>query len=143
MTSLAATSVHLASALDSIRLGLHVLGASIWVGGQFTLAALVPVLRKQNPELPKVIARAFNKIGWTAFALLLITGSWNMFEIPKTGVPSNYHAVLGAKMTVVLLSGVAAYVHTRSNSRKSIAIWGSLSGLFALSAMYLGVLLAG
>jgi putative copper export protein len=143
MINAASQSVQLASAIDSIRLGLHVLGASIWVGGQFTLAALVPILRKHNPELPKIIARAFNKIGWSAWALLLITGFWNMLKIPKTGVPTNYHAVLGAKMTVVFLSGVAAYVHTRSNSRKSIAIWGSLSGLFALSAMYLGVLLAG
>ena len=31
---------------DTIRLFLHVLAATVWVGGQLTLAALVPVLRK-------------------------------------------------------------------------------------------------
>ena len=30
---------------DTIRLFLHVLAATIWVGGQLTLAALVPVTR--------------------------------------------------------------------------------------------------
>ena len=29
---------------DTIRLFLHVLAATMWVGGQLTLAALVPVL---------------------------------------------------------------------------------------------------
>jgi len=31
---------------DIIRLFLHVLAATIWVGGQLVLAALVPVLRR-------------------------------------------------------------------------------------------------
>jgi putative copper export protein len=35
---------------DTIRLFLHVLAATIWVGGQITLAALVPVLRRCCPR---------------------------------------------------------------------------------------------
>jgi len=135
-------SVHLASALDSIRLSLHVFGACIWVGGQFTLAALVPLLKKFNPEAPKIAAKGFNKIGWVAFAALIITGMWNMADVPSDASTS-YQRVLGAKMMVVLLSGVAAFVHTRAKTSKSIAMWGSISGVTALLAMYLGVLLAG
>jgi uncharacterized membrane protein len=30
---------------DTVRLFLHVLAATVWVGGQLTLAALVPALR--------------------------------------------------------------------------------------------------
>jgi len=30
---------------ETIRLFLHVLAATVWVGGQITLAALVPALR--------------------------------------------------------------------------------------------------
>jgi hypothetical protein len=44
---------------------------------------------------------------------------------------------------VVLLSGVAAYVHTKSSNSKSIALWGSISGVMAIAATYVGVLLAG
>ncbi len=37
----------LAVSWDTVRLFLHVLAATVWVGGQLTLAALVPVLRRQ------------------------------------------------------------------------------------------------
>ena len=36
----------LAVSWDTIRLFLHVLAATIWVGGQLVLAVLVPVLRR-------------------------------------------------------------------------------------------------
>ncbi len=39
---------------DTVRLFLHVLAATIWVGGQITLAALVPVLRRLGAEIPRV-----------------------------------------------------------------------------------------
>lgn len=142
MRILAESTVQIAPALDGFRLFLHVLGATIWVGGQFTLAALVPVLRKANPELPKTVARAFNKIAWPAFGLLIVTGIWNMTSIPSDA-PKSYHAVLGIKMAVVTLSGAAAHLHSRSKNPKSIAIWGSISGLTAIAATYVGVLLAG
>ena len=46
-------------------------------------------------------------------------------------------------MTVVTLSGVAAYMHARAKSTKGMALWGAVSGLSAISATYVGVLLAG
>jgi putative copper export protein len=140
--STVATSAQLASGIDGLRLFLHVISATIWVGGQFTLAALVPVLRAAGTDLPKKVARAFNKIAWPAYGLLIITGFWNVAQIPS-GASKNYHAVLGIKMTVVLLSGVAAYIHAKAKSTPAIAMWGAISGLTALGATYLGVLLAG
>jgi len=135
-------TAQLASAIDSLRLSLHVFGACIWVGGQFTLAALVPLLKKFNPEAPRIAAKGFNKIGWAALASLIVTGMWNMADVPDDA-SAGYQRVLGAKMMIVILSGVAAFVHTKSKTSKSIAMWGSISGLTALLAMYLGVLLAG
>jgi len=35
---------------DTVRLFLHVLAATIWVGGQLVLAALIPVLRRFGSE---------------------------------------------------------------------------------------------
>jgi putative copper export protein len=135
-------TAQLTSAIDSIRLSLHIFGACIWVGGQFTLAALVPLLKKFNPEAPRIAAKGFNKIGWAAFAALIVTGMWNMADVPDDA-SAGYQRVLGAKMMIVILSGVAAFVHTKAKTSKSIAMWGSISGVTALLAMYLGVLLAG
>ena len=59
---------------DTIRLFLHVLAATVWVGGQITLAALVPVLRRLGAELPRSAARAFNRVAWPAFGVLILTG---------------------------------------------------------------------
>jgi putative copper export protein len=138
----ATTSPSLASFVDSIRLFLHVISATIWVGGQLTLAALVPVLRAIGDDLPKKVARAYNRIAWPAYILLVITGFWNVAAI-GSGASSHYNIVLGIKMTVVAISGLAAYAHTKAKSSASLAIWGALAGLSALGATYLGVLLAG
>src|ERR1039458_10200042 len=66
----------LAVSWDTVRLFLHVLAATIWVGGQLTLAALVPVLRIRDAGLPKIAARTFNRIAWPAFGVLVVTGVW-------------------------------------------------------------------
>jgi len=134
----------LASAIDSIRLWLHVLGATIWVGGQLTLAALVPVLRTAGPDVPKRAAVAFSRVAWPAFGLLVVTGVWNVVAVNNADHPnSTYQAVLGAKVAVVAASGITAVLHARASTPRALAVWGALTGLTALSALYLGVLLAG
>lgn len=134
----------LATALDSIRLWLHVLGATVWVGGQLTLAALVPALRAAGPDVPKRAASAFNRVAWPAFGLLLVTGVWNVIAVNQADHPnSTYQAVLGAKMLVVAASGISAWQHTRATTTRGLAVWGAVTGLTALSSLYLGVLLAG
>ena len=134
----------LASVVDSIRLWLHVLGACVWVGGQLTLAALVPALRLAGPDVPQRAARAFNRIAWPAYGLLLVTGVWNVVVVNQADHPdSAYQAVLGLKVAVVAASGITAWLHTRATTPRGLALWGALTGLTALSALYLGVLLAG
>jgi putative copper export protein len=132
----------LSGALDGVRLSIHVLAATLWVGGQFTVAGLVPAIKKLGPDAPKQIARAFEKIMWPAYLVLLITGVWNVSATQK-GQPSSWKVVLVVKVVVVLLSGLAAYLHSRSTSRRGLAIWGGVSGLSASAALILGVFLAG
>lgn len=128
---------------DTIRLFLHVLAATIWVGGQLTLAALVPALRRHDLEVPRVAARAFNRVAWPAFGVLVLTGVWNIAAESDKGDDSAYQTTLGIKLVVVVASGVTAWLHTRSKTPRERAVYGALTGATALLALFLGVLLAG
>jgi putative copper export protein len=132
----------LSGATDGIRVSIHVLAATIWVGGQFTVAGLIPTVKKLGTEAPRQVANAFARFMWPAYAVLLATGVWNVAATQK-GQPTSWKVVLGVKIAVVLLSGLAAYVHSRSKSRRGLAFWGSASGLTASAALVLGVFLAG
>lgn len=127
---------------DEVRLFLHVLAATIWVGGQITLGALVPVLRAAGADVPRAAARRFGRIAWTAFAVLVVTGIWNIAAASDTN-KNGYQATLGLKMAFVAASGVAAWLHTRSKSRLGLAIGGAGAAVFSLAALFLGVVLAG
>src|SRR5207244_13339432 len=86
----------LASTADTIRLSLHVLAATIWVGGQITLAALVPALKSLGTEVPRAAARAYNRIAWPAFGVLILTGIWNISAV-SDDAHGNYALVLNLK----------------------------------------------
>ena len=47
------------------------------------------------------------------------------------------------KLTVVAASGVTAFLHARATSRRGKAVFGALTGLTALLALLLGIVLAG
>ena len=129
---------------DTVRLFLHVLAATIWVGGQLTLAALLPVLRRFGADAPGVVARRFNQVAWTAFVILIVTGIWNIVAVrSQIDHSASYRTTLIVKLAVVAVSGVAAALHIRSRTARSRAVFGALTGLSALAALFLGVLLAG
>jgi putative copper export protein len=132
----------LAPAVDTIRLSLHVLGATVWVGGQIVVAGLLPTLRSLGGDAPKKVARAFARLQWPAYLLLLITGVWNVAAVHK-GQPSAWRAVLGVKIGVVVLAGVGAGLHQRAATKTGLAVWGAVAGVSSLAALVLGVLLAG
>jgi putative copper export protein len=127
---------------DTIRLFLHVLAATVWVGGQITLAALVPALRRLGAEIPRAAARRFNQVAWPAFAVLVVTGIWNIAAV-SAQIHGSYQTTLVVKLIVVAISGVTAALHARARNPRWIAVFGALTGLSALAALYLGVLLAG
>jgi putative copper export protein len=124
---------------DTIRLFLHVLAATIWVGGQLTLAGLVPTVRDIDAGAPRLVARRFNQIAWPAFAVLLATGVWNLLEIDIGDRSTEYQVTLFVKLMLVALSGVAAFLHIISRTRLGLAVWGALSGLSSVAALFFGV----
>lgn len=127
--------------LDTVRLFLHVLAATIWVGGQLVLAALVPALRAAGTDVPRAAARAFNRIAWPAFGVLVLTGLWNVAAEGDKG--HRYEVTLMVKIVLVVISGATAYAHAQATSRKALATYGALTGLSALAALFVGVVLAG
>lgn len=132
----------LAPAVDGIRLALHVTAAAVWVGGQITVAGLVPTARQLGEDAPRRVARAFARVSWPAYAVLLATGIWNAAAVSK-GQPDAWKAVLGVKVAVVLLAGLGAWLHQQARDRRGLAVWGAVAGTASISALVLGVFLAG
>ena len=132
----------LAPAVEGVRLSLHVLAAAIWVGGQITLAGLVPTARQLSPDAPRRVGRAFARLSWPAYFVLLATGIWNVLAVSK-GQGTAWQVVLGVKVAVVLLAGLATALHGRARTRWAVSIWGSVAGVTSLAALVMGVFLAG
>ena len=126
----------------TVRLFLHVLAATVWVGGQLTLAGLVPSLRALGGGAPKVVARRFNRIAWPAFVVLVITGVWNLVAVDVGDTSIEYQITLFIKLIVVAASGISAAAHIGASTKGALAFWGALSGLTALAALFLGIMLS-
>ena len=133
----------LAPGLDTLRLTLHVLAASIWVGGQIVIVGLVGPARRAGPDVPAVLARGFARLAWPAYAVLVVTGFWNVSTFHWSEQSSAWKSVLIVKIVVVAAAGVGALLHGRATSRKAIAVWGSVAGVASVTTLVLGVLLAG
>jgi putative copper export protein len=129
--------------VTDVRLFLHILAASVWVGGQITLAGLVPGLRTVSPDAPRLVARRFNRIAWTAFVVVVATGLWNLAEVDLTDRGTTYQVTLLVKLTMVALTGVAAAVHAGARSKAALAAWAAVGLVAGLAAMLLGVQLHG
>ena len=131
----------LSPTIDTIRLFLHVLAASVWVGGQIVLAGLMPRLRRAFPESGKVIAQAFARVAWPAFAVVVVTGLWNLTEINVADTSTAYQITLFLKILLAIVSAAAGAVHQLGHSKAALAIGGALGLLTAVGAMFLGLLL--
>ena len=125
----------------TVRLFSHLLAATVWVGGQLTLAALVPALRGLGAGVTTAAARRFNQVAWPAFAVLVATGVWNILAV--AGIDTGrYRTTLIVKLAVVAVSGITAFLHARARSTAGLAVFGALTGVSALAALFIGVLLA-
>ncbi|MGI9602317.1 MAG: hypothetical protein ACR2QE_10560 [Acidimicrobiales bacterium] len=126
---------------DDIRIFGHLLGASVWIGGQLVLAALVPVLRGISADAPRLAANRFGMVAWPFFALLVATGVWNLFTLEFDGLDTSYQVTLGIKLVLVALSGVAAFVHSNTDNKALRGATGGGGLIAGLGAFFLGVML--
>ncbi len=128
--------------LRSIRLTLHLLGVTVWVGGQITLLGLLPAARAAGTDLPKQFAQQFNKVAWPAFGLAVLTGLWNVGSLDMGNLASEYSVSLFLKLFLVAASGVGAFLHSRATTKAGLAIWGAVGLFGALLAVLVGVQLS-
>lgn len=130
------------ASVQTVRLFLHVLAAAVWVGGQLTLAGLVPGLRALSPDAPRAVGRRFAQLAWPAYAVLVATGIWNVVAV-HAHWSGAYGNTLIVKIGVVALSGISAFAHGISRSRVALSVWGALAGVSGVAALFVGVLLHG
>lgn len=128
--------------VTTLRLFLHVLAASIWVGGQIVLAGLVPSLRRHAPNSTKVAARAFNKVAWPAFVVLVVTGIWNLLAVEVGDTTWEYQITVMLHILLTAIAGMSAAVHAVGRSTLALAVGGALGLLSSLGAMFVGLILA-
>jgi putative copper export protein len=132
----------LAPTVLTIRLTLHVLAAAVWVGGQIVMTGLVGPARGLGPDAPRTLARAFARLAWPAYVVLLVTGIWNVSAVGYSSMSSPWKAVLIAKIAVVVLAGLGVLLHQRATTKQGLAVWGAVGGLASVAALVMGILLA-
>ena len=135
--------VQLADGLTVTRLTLHVLAATVWVGGQLVVAGLLPTVRSLGADAPRKIAGAFGRLSWPAYWLLVLTGIWNYAAIDHAHASSGWNTAFAVKMACVLVAGVGAYMHTKASSAKARGIYAGLGTLGSILALILGIAIAG
>ncbi len=108
---------------DGLVIWIHLIGASIWVGGSIFLGiVLVPVLKSHTKTLEEMVAlmvkigRRFNKITIPAFGALIATGIYNSRALlgePGTLIDTTYGIILLTKIILVIGTIVAYIIHIR------------------------------
>lgn len=131
--------------LFAIRRFIHVLAASIWVGGQLVMVGMLPMMRARGGDLATAAGRAYNRLAWPAFAVLVATGIWNILSY---SMQSLNITILTVKLVLVFFSGVGAASHQIVAAHEQpfpgrtaiLAVGATVSTLFAIAAMYLGLI---
>lgn len=124
--------------MNTFRIGLHLLAATVWVGGQIVMAGLVPSLRALGPDAPGKVAQRFNQIAWPAYFLLLMTGVWSLLAVDDIRF-----SLFAIKFLMFVISGIGAGMHIMARGRKALlAVGGALASVGAVAALFLGVALA-
>ena len=131
----------LSPTVATFRLFLHVIAASVWVGGQFTLAGVVPALRRTAPQSTKTVAQGFARVAWPAFGVTVLTGMWNLMAVDITAMSSAYQATVLLHIAVAIVAGIFVAIHSAGKSTLSIAVGGAVGALASVAALFLGILL--
>ncbi len=109
---------------------IHILGATVWVGGLIVVAALIPAVRKATTdrEVIRAIARRFGAVSWIALGTQVLTGAWMAAD-------RVWDTVLITKVSLVLVSAGLAGWHTMAAKSQSPALRGAVQGVILILAL--------
>lgn len=107
---------------------IHLISASIWVGGGLFLGVvLAPVLKKtamsleQRITLMIIVGRRFNKIAVPSLIILIATGLYNSYSLllnPHLLLETSYGVYLIIKISLVIAVIITYVIHVKAISNK-------------------------
>jgi uncharacterized membrane protein len=108
----------------------HLIAASIWVGGLFTLGAVVATLRAHDVERPvlRAVARRFGQLSWAAMAVAVLSGGWMAIDYID-------QPILAVKMGLVALTAGLAAWHQFAAENQTPKMRGILQALILVSSL--------
>lgn len=94
----------------TVLLYIHVVAATVWVGGLIVMAGLVPAVREVTDDrtVIRAIAQRFGVFSWTALGLLVITG------VAMLLIGFDLSTTLTTKIGLVFAAAALAAWHTVS-----------------------------
>ena len=144
--------------LTLIALWVHLLGMTVWLGGVLCQShILLPMARRGGAATFADAARRQRPVAWTALALVILTGFYNVTRLGPLDrvMESGAGALLAGKFILVLLLiavaaqrdfthlvrlGIALTTNTDpSPSLRAIAWHDRISILLAIVIIYLGL----
>ncbi|MEA1902373.1 MAG: hypothetical protein U9N56_02485 [Actinomycetota bacterium] len=113
-----------------VVLYLHVVGATVYVGGMITLSLLVPALRDATDDrtVIQAVAKRFGVISWTALGIQVATGTLLVLDRVWT-------RTLILKLGLVMLSVMLAAWHTVAARHHSPKFRGAMQGIILVLAL--------
>ena len=116
--------------VDAISTWLHVLAITLWIGPQvFLFAVAVPAVRTiedagVKARVMRVLTARLSWLGWTAMAVIIVTGITNLFvaagDVPGQNAADllssdfRFTRIFWEKMALVAVALVLTAVHTFS-----------------------------
>lgn len=117
---------------------LHIIGATVWVGGLITLSLLVPAIRKRAIEngvdersILQAAANRFSWISWIALGAQVTTGLLMVIQY----FDRYWTRSLILKLGVVLVSAMLAAWHTVGARDQSPKVRGAMQGIILILAL--------
>jgi putative copper export protein len=109
---------------------LHLLGATVWVGGLIVLAVTMTGVRNVTDDrrVFGTIARRFAAVSWPAMALLLITG---LIQAADRG----WGGLLLVKVSLVVASVILTIWHSLGARTQLPAVRGMIQGVILILAL--------